>query len=195
MNFPLDLRFKLLAIASQIYVRDAGGRLVMYVRQKAFKLKEAITVYADEEQTRALYRIDADRVIDIAAQYRIEDTTGRALGSVKRRGLKSLWRAQYEVSRGAAAAFVIQEENPWVKVLDGLVGEIPVIGMLTGYMLHPAYKVTRTADGATVFRVVKQPALFEGRYRLESMVSLADDEEQLAVLSILMMLILERDRG
>src|SRR5687768_16759539 len=155
MNFPLDLRFKLLAIASQIYVRDAGGRLVMYVRQKAFKLKEAITVYADEEQTRALYRIDADRVIDIAAQYRIEDTTGRALGSVKRRGLKSLWRAQYEVSRGATAAFVIQEENPWVKVLDGLIGEIPIVVMLTGYMLHPAYKVTRTADGGTVLRVVK----------------------------------------
>lgn len=195
MNFPLDLRFKLLAIASQIYVRDAGGHLVLYVRQKAFKLREAITVYADEEQTRALYRIDADRVIDIAAQYRIEDATGRALGSVKRRGLKSLWRAQYEVSRGAIAAFVIQEENPWVKVLDGLVGEIPVIGMLTGYMLHPAYRVTRAGDGATVLRVVKQPALFEGRYRVDATEPLADEDEQLAVLSVLMMLILERDRG
>ena len=47
MNFPLDLRFKLLAIASQIAVTDAQGQLVYYAKQRAFKLKEAVTVFAD----------------------------------------------------------------------------------------------------------------------------------------------------
>lgn len=195
MIFPLDLRFKLLAIASQIYVRDGSGRLVLYVRQKAFKLKEAVSVYADEEQKQLRYRIDADRMIDIAAQYRVEDATGRPLGTVKRRGFKSLWRAQYEISRGALPVLVIQEENPWVKVVDGLLGEIPVVGMLSGYVFHPAFKVTRTSDGATALRVVKQPAFFEGRYRVDSLAPLAGEEQELALLGILMMLILERTRG
>ena len=48
LAYPLDLRFKLIAIASQIYVRDAAGSLRYYVRQKAFTLKEAVTVFADE---------------------------------------------------------------------------------------------------------------------------------------------------
>ena len=61
MNFPLELRFKILAIASQIAVRDASGNLLCYVKQKAFKLKEAVTVFGDEEQTRPLYTIKADR--------------------------------------------------------------------------------------------------------------------------------------
>jgi hypothetical protein len=51
MNYPLDLSFKLLALASQIYVRDSQGNLVFYVKQKMFKLKEAITVFGDEAQT------------------------------------------------------------------------------------------------------------------------------------------------
>src|SRR3954468_1128541 len=71
MNFPLELRFKLLAISSQISVRDASGHLLCHVKQKAFKLKEEVTVFGDEAQTRPLYRINADRVIDISAQYQI----------------------------------------------------------------------------------------------------------------------------
>ena len=51
MNYPLQLSFKILAIARQLSVTDTTGRLVFYVKQKAFKLKEAVTVFADAEQT------------------------------------------------------------------------------------------------------------------------------------------------
>ena len=44
MNYPLNLSFKLLALASQIYVRDANGNLIGYVKQKLLKLKEDINV-------------------------------------------------------------------------------------------------------------------------------------------------------
>lgn len=37
MDFPLDARFKLLAIASQVSVTDAFGTPVFYAKQKAFK--------------------------------------------------------------------------------------------------------------------------------------------------------------
>ena len=54
MNYPIKLSFKLLAIASQIYVRDANGQLIGYVKQKLLKLKEDINVFADEQQTASL---------------------------------------------------------------------------------------------------------------------------------------------
>ena len=195
MNFPLDLRFKILAIASQIYVNDSAGRLICYVKQKAFKLKEDITVFADEAQTTPIYRIHADRVIDFSASYRIDDTSGRELGAVKRQGMRSFWRAQYEVHRGGQAVMTIQEENPWAKVADGFLTEIPILGLLSGYLFHPAYKVTRTASGAVCLRAQKQAAFMEGRFRIDSTAPLSDEDQLLGVLSILMVLLLERARG
>ncbi len=62
MNYPIDFSFKLLALASQIYVRDASGNMLGYVKQKLFKLKEDINIFADESQTKQLFNIKADRV-------------------------------------------------------------------------------------------------------------------------------------
>lgn len=195
MEFPLDLRFKILAIASQIAVTDARGRLVYYVKQQAFKLKEAVTVFADEAQTHPLYRVAADRILDISARYRIVDQGGTELGALQRRGMQSIWKAHYEIHHAGGLAFVIREESAWVKVLDAVVGGIPVVGMFTGYMFHPAYLVSRAEGGPPLLRVVKQPALLEGRFRVETAGSLEGQPLDLVVVSVLMMLLLERSRG
>lgn len=195
MTFPLDLRFKLLAISSQIIVRDSAGQVRFSVKQKAFKLREAVTVYADEAQQSPLYRVGADRIIDFNAQYGIEDMSGRPLGVIKRQGMRSLWRSRYDVMREGAPVFTIQESNPWVSVVDGIVGELPIVGILSGYLFHPAYRVTRTDTGAEAFRVTKQPAFFEGRFRVDAFDSPGGDDEQLALVSILMMVLLERAKG
>jgi hypothetical protein len=194
MNYPLTLSFKILAIARQLSVRDGGGRLVCYVKQKAFKLKEAVTVFADEAQTTPLYTMAADRVLDFSAQYNFTDAQGRRLGSVKRQGMKSLWKARYEVQTAAGQPMTIQEANPWTKVLDAVVGELPVVGMFTGYLFHPAY-VVAGAGGAPLMRVEKQPAFLEGRFKVEKLGQLTQDEEAVAVLSLIMVILLERRRG
>jgi hypothetical protein len=195
LDYPLELRFKLLALASQISVREANERLVCYTRQKMFKLKEAVTIYADEEQTRVVATIAADRWLDFSARYRVSDASGRELGVVQRRGMRSLWKAHYEVERDGQPLFTIAEANPWVKLADGLVGEIPVVGMFTGYFLHPAYRVMHVPLGLEAFRVTKRPALFEGRYEMDRRAALGDDDERLAMYAVLMMLLLERSRG
>lgn len=195
MNYPLDLSFKLMALANQISVTDAHGNLIFYVRQKMFKLKEAVTVFADREQLRPLYKINADRVIDFSARYSITDVSGTTLGSVRRQGMKSLWKARYDIFDSAdTATLTISEEKPWVKVVDALVGEVPVLGMFTGFMFNPSY-VLKRADETTVMRFKKQPSMFESKFRLESLFPLSLDEEQRAVLSVLMMVLLERRRG
>lgn len=194
MNYPLEFSFKIVALAPQFRVRDAAGNLLFYVRQKLFKLKEAITVYGDEEQTRPLYTIKSDRVIDFSARYDFADVNGRYLGSVKRQGMRSLWRSHYDVYNGDAVVMTIREENPWVKVADGLLGEIPVVGAFTGYFLNPAYVVARP-DGTVVMRLAKRQAFFEGKFSLERLAPLADPDELRALLALMTMVLLERSRG
>ena len=195
MHYPLDLSFKIIAIAPQISVRDAGGALVLYVKQKAFKLKEDVTIYADEAQSKPVYRIAADRIIDWNARYEITTAAGEKLGAVKRQGMKSLWKSQYDVTDARGAnVFTVREANPWTKVFDHLLGEVPVLGMLTGYLFHPAYVVARP-NGTPMFRVTKRAALFEGKYQVTVEGKYTESEESLAVPAIVMMLLLERLRG
>lgn len=194
MNYPLTLSFKLLAIASQIYVTDASGHLIGYVKQKLFKLKEAITLFADESRTQPLYEINADRVLDFSASYHFSDPHGNHFGSIKRQGMRSLWSAHYDISVGQMPAFVVREANPWVKVIDSLVGEIPILGMFTGYLFHPAFVVTRP-NGEEVMRLEKQPAFFESRFVIERHAALSEHEEICVLLGLLMVVLLERSRG
>lgn len=194
MKYPLSLKFKLMALSPQVSVHDAGGVLRMYVKQKAFKLKEKVTVFADEQQSTPLYYLQADRVFDFRARYRFTDTSGAELGSVKRQGMRSIWKTRYDVMSGEEVVATIQEENPWTKVVDALLGEVPVLGMFTGYFANPSYSLTR-ADGTVVMRLIKEPAMFEGKFRIEEVVDITEGEETRNVLAMFMMLLLERTRG
>lgn len=195
MNYPLSLSFKLLALASQIYIRDANGNLLGYVKQKLLKLKEDINVFADEQQTQHLYNIKADRVLDFSANYNFTDSRGAFLGAIKRQGMRSIWRANYQITdAGGNLAFNINEENGWVKVIDAFAGEVPVLGMFTGYFFNPAYIVSRP-DGTPVARLAKQPAFFEGKFNLEKQAELSLEDETRVLLGVLTMTLLERARG
>lgn len=195
MQYPLTLTFKLVALNPQVAVTDAAGALVLYVRQKAFRLKEDVTVYADREQARPLYRLRADRVIDFRATYHMTDAAGAAFGAVQREGLRSLWRSRYTVLDAAERPTLrIQEDDPWVKVLDATVGELPFGAWLTGYLFHPSYTVAEE-DGRPALRLVKQPSFFERVFRLERLDDLSAEDEVRGVLALLMMVLLERARG
>lgn len=195
MNYPIDLTFKLLALASQIYIRDANGALIGYVKQKLLKLKEDINVFADEGQTQHLFNIKADRILDFSANYRFTAANGQPIGSIRRKGMRSIFRANYEIFDAAGnQTMAINEENGWIKVGNALIGELPIIGMFTGYFLNPSYIVSRL-DGSQVARLAKQPAFFEGKFRLEPLTDLAGEEETRVLLSVLTMTLLERARG
>ncbi|MBD2682741.1 MULTISPECIES: hypothetical protein [Nostoc] len=194
MQYPLELTFKFWALAPQISVVDTQGNLAFYVKQKLFKLKEAITIFADTEQTRPLYYIKADRIIDFSARYDFTDSNGNYIGSVKRRGLKSLWRARYDIFDGDTTTLNIQEKNPWVKIADALFAEIPIVGMFTGYVFNPVYLVSRD-DGTVVMRLEKIPTFLSRKFIIKAVDRLSDRQEQQILLSLMMMLLLERNRG
>ena len=196
LNYPLRMSFKIVTFVPQFTIHDSSGQLVAYVRQKLFKLKEAVTVFADEAQSRPLYTLKADRILDFSARYDIADaTTGQAVGAVKRQGMKSLWKVHYDVfDANGQPSHVIRGENGWVSFLDSLIGELPIIGLFSGHLLHPAYLVSRPGSDP-LLRLVKRPAFFEGRFDLEKRGSLEPEDEKRVLLALVMMLLLERDRG
>jgi len=194
VEYPLDLRFRLISFGPQINVIDAGGRSVAYVKQKAFRLREDVEVHTDESRQTLLWRMKADRIIDWSAAYRITDAGGGLLGTLRRKGGRSLWRATYVITdQNEQEIGGIHEKDPWTKVLDGLLSIIPILGDLTGYFLNPSYVVSRGDAVALVVR--KRPAFFEGRYTIEQTSTVDTRSEPLLVASVLMMVLLERGRG
>ncbi len=194
LNYPLTMSFKIVAINPQVTVTDAGGQVVAYVKQKAFRLKEDVTIFADEAQSRPLYRMNANRMFDFNANYAITTPDGMPVGAIYRPGARSIWKASYHIKDTQENEIgLIHEENAWVKVLDALLGEVPVLGMFTGYLFNPAYLVD--LRGQSVFYLKKQPAFLEGKFILEPRGQLAEQDEGLAIAGTIMALMLERMRG
>jgi hypothetical protein len=196
LNYPLEINFKILAIAQQLSLTEATGNLVFYVKQKAFKLKESVTVFADEAMTRPWFMINADRVLDFNANYTFTDLSARPFGSMRRLGRKSIWRATYEILDGYQPHPVatIKEENPWAKVFDATLAEIPILGIFTGYVFHPSYLVSRP-DGMPYLRLKKRPSFVGRKFSIEKLAQLEQTEELRLLLGIMMMVLLERARG
>jgi hypothetical protein len=196
LQYPLTLSFKILALASQATVTDANGRTVLYTKQKLLKFKEHVEIWTDKSKATRLAEIKANKVIDWSARYFFTDVEGAPIGSVGRRGWRSLWKAHYESFNPGSEPpdFSIQEGNPWTKVLDSLLGGIPILGMFTGYFLHPSYIATRL-NGPPAMRLTKQPAFWEGRFKIEKTADLTSREELNLFLSFLMLVLLERRRG
>lgn len=194
MQYPLDLRFRLISLGPQINVVDASGQSVAYVKQKMFRLKEDVEVFTDESRRTPLWRMKADRIIDWSAAYRITDTSGAVLGTLRRKGARSLWRATYVITDPNDQVMGgIHEKDPWIKVLDGLLSIVPILGELSGYFLNPSYLVQRGDE--LVLEVRKRPAFFETRFSIEQVSGVDAINEALLVASVLMMVLLERGRG
>ena len=196
LNYPLDFKFKITTLASDFNITDRNGNYVAYVRQKMFRLKEDVIVFSDESRTKELFNIKANQWIDFNASYMMTDLlTGKKFGSLARKGVRSIWKARYDIiDEKDKPIYQINEDNGWIKVFDSFLGEIPILGMLTGYFLNPSYTVKDNA-GKEYFRLKKMPSLVGRRFQLERLIDIDDEDESLVVFSFLMMVLLERARG
>lgn len=196
LNYPLDFKFKITTLSSDFNITDKNGNYVAYVRQKMFKLKEDVIVFNDESTSEELFRIKADRWLDFNASYAINDLVNeKSYGRLARKGMRSFWKSHYEIlDEKDELKFLISEDNAWVKIFDGMVSEIPIVGMFTGYFLNPSYTV-KDPKGNEYFKLRKMPSLVGRRFQLDRLKDIDDEDESLVVLSFLMMVLLERTRG
>lgn len=193
--FPLHFQFKVTTLSNDFIATDAEGKTIAYVRQKMLRLKEEVNVFKNESRSEQAFVIKANQWIDFSATYTFFDDMGREVGRIARKGWSSLWRARYEIfDQDQRQDLLIREENVWAKVMDGLMGEIPILNFFTGYFFHPSYLVSRP-DGTLVARLKKQPSFWGRKFKVEKLGEFEEGEEDRLVLGLMMMILLERRRG
>lgn len=195
IKFPVKLVFRISTLSNDYRVLDADGRVIAYVRQKMFKFKEDIQIFTDTDKSKLLYTIKADKWIDWSAAYAFKRADGSELGKIARKGWRSLWKAEYDlIDQFEAPQYKVKENNGWVKVFDSLLGEIPILGMLTGYLFNPSYNVLNN-DNQPIVTIKKDPSFFGRKFTIEKRTDLDEDDQERIILGLMMMILLERRRG
>ena len=103
--------FKLFGAAFHLY--DPAGHLVGYSKQKAFKLREDIRLYASQDMSDELLTIGTGGILDFSATYTVTDArTGQAVGALRREGMKSMLRDSWLLlDAGGREIGTIKEES------------------------------------------------------------------------------------
>ncbi|MDX2163522.1 MAG: hypothetical protein SF162_19565 [bacterium] len=200
-QYPLKLRFKLLAMSPQIIITDSTEQQVMYVHQKVFNIREDIRVFTDESRSTEIFRVNTERILDINSKYRFTNqTTGAYLGHVRPASLRTIWQATYLIyDQHDQPQHHIKEDNPWVKVLDSVIGSIEYIGWFTGFFLNPSFTIYRGSSREDVsqplFHLKKEPSFFESSFILSQVGEVSAEEEARILLGTLLMVQFMRRRG
>lgn len=83
----------------QVKIFDENqNNLLFFVKQKAFKIKEDISIYADESKNKELLRIKTKSIFDIMGTYDVTDSvTGQQIGALRRSGWSLLARDTWDI--------------------------------------------------------------------------------------------------
>ena len=92
------LKRQVFALTGKLRFYDPQGQLVLFSEQKMFKLREDIRIYADEQKSHEVLSIKARQIVDFSAAYDVVDSaTGQKVGALRRKGLKSILRDEWDV--------------------------------------------------------------------------------------------------
>ncbi|WP_373753110.1 hypothetical protein [Neisseria weixii] len=195
IRFPLNFQFKIFTPSNDFSVFDADGKEIAYTRQKIFKIKESVQIFRSSGDKTELFNIRADRIIDFNAVYTVRDPSGNVIGKIQRHGMKSLWKTSYVLfDEQGREVYQLRETNPMVALVNGLIGEIPLLGSLTGYFLNPTYAIT-APDGQEVYRLKKEPSFFERKFSLDKLAQTDERDDVLVLNAVMMVMLLERGDG
>ena len=161
------LKRQFLALTGKFHFYDPKGNLVMFSEQKMFKLKEDIRVYSDENKTEEVLSIQARQIIDFSAAYDVVDTeTGEKVGTLRRKGFRSMMRDEWQV--------LDVNDNQIGVLFEDSMGLAMLRRSLLGNWLPQNYDIT--FGGQRVADLKQRFDLF--RYELDIDMSM-DDEQQL----------------
>ncbi len=137
------LKRQAIALTGKFRFYDPAGRLVMFSEQKMFRLREDIRVYGDEGKSQEVLSIKARQILDFSAAYDVLDTElNQKVGVLRRRGLHSLLRDEWEV--------LDANENTVGKLFEDSIGLALLRRFLLGSWLPQNYDITfgemRVAD-------------------------------------------------
>lgn len=146
--------FKFLGAAIDV-TDTATGAPVGFIKMRAFKLKEAISIYSDSSKSQEIMHINARKVIDFGATYDVYDTASQMLlFSMRRKGLKSTFsRDTWHILdvQGNEYGTVIELGN--LAIYRRYIGLVPIIGGIFEWIymfLAQGYQITYTAGGQPI---------------------------------------------
>jgi uncharacterized protein YxjI len=137
------LKRQVFALAGKLRFYNPNDDLVLYVEQKMFRLREDIRLFSDESKTQELLLIQARHIIDFSAAYDvIEAASGQKVGVLRRKGLRSMLRDEWEVLDAA--------DQPIGMLFEDNLGQALLRRFLLGSLLPQNYDLTigdqRVAD-------------------------------------------------
>lgn len=116
------LKRQIFALTGKFRYFDPSGKLVMYVEQKMFTLREDIRVFSDESKTQEVLQIKARQIIDFSAAYDVIDSAeNKKVGTLRRKGFRSMLRDEWEVlDVNDQVIGKLFEDNIWLALLRRL---------------------------------------------------------------------------
>ncbi len=85
-------------LGRKYYVYAPDGSLVVFLKHPLLKLRGEFTIYADDTETVPLLLVRARKVIALNMAHDVMDTnTGEKIGSIRSRGLRSIFRNVWDI--------------------------------------------------------------------------------------------------
>jgi undecaprenyl-phosphate 4-deoxy-4-formamido-L-arabinose transferase len=102
---------------------------------------------------------------------------------------------QYEIiNKEQKLKYHIKEDNAWVKVMDHILGEIPILNFFTGYFFNPSYRVI-DLQNKPILKMKKEASFFGRKFQVTNLNSTTIEDEESIILSLMMMVLIERRKG
>jgi uncharacterized protein YxjI len=145
-RFILRQRFRLVVNEYEFSLPGADGETpgppFCFVRQRAFKFKEDIRFYTDENRSVELMRIKARHRFDPRARYDVTSSDGSKIGGIQKVFGASLLRSTYRLY-GASGEEVATaaEQNLLVALFRRLVGFVPYVENFVDWLPIPYHFV------------------------------------------------------
>lgn len=129
------LKRQILALTGIVRIYNPQGEMLLYSRQRMFRLKEDIRVYRDEEMSQEILQIRARQVLDFSAAYDVVDSlSGHKVGALRRRGWQSLARDEWQI--------LSADDTPIGLIQEDTLGRALLRRFLLGAWLPQHYEAT-----------------------------------------------------
>lgn len=141
---------------ANLYKVSANGTPVAFVRQKKLAIREDLRFFADEGETRELFRIKARSMFEVAGTYDVTSADGEPIGALGKVFGASLLRSTWRLlGAGGEELARVQEQNVAVALLRRFV-DLPL----------PYHFEIRSPDGGEL-GTVRRAMSIRDRYELD----------------------------
>ena len=154
------IRRKVLTIfGAKFHVYDSQGKIVLFSKQKAFKLKEDIRVFSDESESEERLVIKAREIVDFSAAYDVIDgASGSKIGALRRKGWSSIIRDSWE--------YLDNGDKPIGKIEEDSMG-LALVRRFLSNLIPQSFRATVDGKRVALYKQKFNPFVYKLRVILE----------------------------